>query len=304
MWLKRRDFLILTGLSSLGLAGLGYFLKGRADTAAQPTPSQPASPIAAASPDQPILRFVAVADTGAGDSNQYASAAAMSRYQQQHPYSLVILAGDNIYTDGELSKINAVFEDPYAALLKQGVKFRACLGNHDIRTQNGNPQVHYPGFNMQGRYYTFREQSVQFFALDTNGNADWNAQLTWLEQELRRSTAPWKIVFGHHPIYSSGLYGTNLAFVKDLVPLFKQYHVQLYINGHEHDYERTHAIDGTNYLITGIGGAALRPVGQSKWTAYSTSRYGFTALEVYPDRIELQGIGTDHQVFDRGTILR
>jgi hypothetical protein len=32
------------------------------------------------------------------------------------------------------------------------------------------------------------------------------------------------------------------------------------------------------------------------------SRYGFSALEVYADRIEIQGLGTDGQVFDRGIV--
>ncbi len=309
MRLKRRDFLLLSGLTGFGLAGLwGYYTKRLATSdraATYATAVSAPEPVASApSPTgkQPQLRFVALADNGSGDRNQYAVGEAMARYHQQNPYSLVILAGDNIYNNGEIEKIKIAFEQPYQALLRQGVKFRACLGNHDIRTENGEPQLRYPGYNMQGRYYTYRETIAQFFALDTNSNADWNRQLAWLEQELSRSSARWKIVYGHHPIYSSGRYGTNTAFVNLLTPLFKKYGVQLYINGHEHNYERTPAIDGTTYLITGIGGAALRPVGRSELTAFSTSQFGFSALEVYDDRIEIQGIGTNNQVFDQGVI--
>jgi len=184
------------------------------------------------------------------------------------------------------------------------VKFQACLGNHDIRTDNGDPQVRYPGFNMNGRrYYTFRRDRVQFFALDTNSNADWQNQLTWLEKELSSSNAPWKVVFGHHPIYSSGVYGSNQAFIKTFTPLFQKYGVQLYINGHEHSYERTRAIDGTTYLTCGAG-AGNRPVGRSKWTEYSTSDLSFATYEVYPDRIELNAIATNNRIFDRGIIRR
>lgn len=310
MRLKRRDFLLLSGLAGFGLSRLwGYYTQRQetydraatASTAQSPEPVTSSTPAIARKP--PRLRFVAFADNGSGDRNQYAVGEAMARYHRQNPYSLVVLAGDNIYNNGEIEKIKIAFEQPYQALLQQGVKFRACLGNHDIRTENGEPQLRYPGYNMQGRYYTYREKTAQFFVLDTNSNADWNRQLAWLEQELSRSNALWKIVYGHHPIYSSGRYGTNAAFVNLLTPLFKKYGVQLYINGHEHDYERTQPIDGTTYLITGIGGAALRPVGRSEWTAFSTSQFGFSALEVYDDRMEIQGIGTDDQVFDRGTIL-
>ena len=228
----------------------------------------------------------------------------MAAYHRKNPYSFVTLAGDNIYNSGEMERVGVAFEQPYAALLKRGVKFRACLGNHDIRTENGDPQVRYAGFNMRGRYYSYREKDVQFFVLDTNHNADWQNQLAWLKAELARSTAPWKIVYGHHPIYSAGHYGDNPEMIKLLTPLFKQHQVQLYINGHEHNYERTTPIDGTTYLITGIGGASLRQVGQNKTTAYSVSRFGFSAIAVYPDRLQIEGIGTDGLVFDRGVVPR
>ena len=302
MSLKRRKFLIVGGLSGLGLTAIGKTLIGQSSQSANyPLNAVAKAPIVLA-PRDPVLRFVAVADVGAGDRNQNAVSEAMTHYYQKNPYSLAVLAGDNIYTNGEMEKIGAVFEQPYATLLKQGVKFHACLGNHDIRSANGELQLRYAGYNMKGRHYTFREKSAQFFVLDTNTNADWDGQLTWLNQELSRSTAPWKIVYGHHPIYSSGHYGTSQEMVSLLTPMFKKYGVQLYINGNEHHYERTRPIDGTTYLITGTGGAHLRPVGRSQWTEYSVSRFGFAGVEVYGDRLEIKGIGTDDRVFDHGTV--
>ncbi|MDP8963864.1 MAG: metallophosphoesterase [Cyanobacteriota bacterium] len=312
MSIKRRQFLILSSLSGLGIAVLAKLFGDRTDgstnTSAanttkptlEPTPLKSADALRNAS-GQPLLRFVSVADTGTGGQEQYAVAAAMARYHQLNPYDLVILAGDNIYNNGEIEKISAVFEQPYQVLLQNGVKFQACLGNHDIRTANGDPQVRYAGFNMPGRYYTFRRGDVQFFALDTNHNADWKTQLSWLEQELSGSDAPWKIVFGHHQVYSSGHYGLNQPFIETLTPIFQKYRVQLYINGHDHHYERSQSIKGTTYLICGAGGGT-RPVGRSQWTAYSVSQLSFAAYEIYSDRIIIKGIGTDNSVFDQGTI--
>ncbi len=302
--MQRRNLLILGGVAVA--AGIGKAALSAMNVAASPLLTESSGADGAIAPsakrNHPLLRFVATADTGSSNKNQYAVAAAMIRYYQQNPYKLVVLAGDNIYTNGDIDKISSAFEQPYQALLKNGVVFRACLGNHDIRSANGDRQVQYPGFHMPGRYYTFRDKAVQFFVLDTNVNTNWNAQLPWLEKELSRSNAPWKIVYGHHPIYSSGVYGNTQAFIENLSPLFKKYGVQLYINGHEHSYERTRPIDGTTYLITGNGGAHLRPVGRSPWTEYSVSRYGFTAFEVFRDRINIQAIATNHQVFDQGTI--
>ena len=306
MRLKRRDFLVLGTVSAFGLTlvwkNLLAVVGGKTDAKvaiAEPTLTSQASIITA---KPPLLRFVSVADTGTGAQGQYAVARAMTGYHRQNPYDIVILAGDNIYNNGEIEKINAVFEKPYQDLLKQGVKFYACLGNHDIRTANGDPQVNYPGFNMQGRrYYTFRRDPVQFFALDTNPNADWEKELVWLEQELSNSDAPWKVVFSHYQIYSSGLYGVNQDFVKIFTPLFQKYKVQLYINGHDHNYERTRSINGTTYMISG-GGAGVRQVGRSEWTEYSAGVLSFAAFDVYEDRMVVSGIGTDGRVFDRGVI--
>lgn len=298
MKLKRRHLLAIAGISSLAVVSKILGNQNTYISNAHPTPRPTVTPTTSAL----LLRFIAVADTGTGTKNQYAVAKAMTRYHRQNPFNLAILAGDNIYTNGEIEKIREVFEQPYQDLLQQGVKFQACLGNHDIRTANGDPQVRYPGFNMAGRYYTFRREAVQFFALDTNYKADWTAQMAWLEQELSRSDAPWKVVFGHHQIYSSGMYGLNQPFVDRFTPLFKKYRVQLWINGHEHHYERSRPIDGTTYLVSGGGGAAVRPVESSEWTAYAASRFSFAAIEVYADKMIVTGIGTDNQVFDRGII--
>ncbi|MBW4632621.1 MAG: metallophosphoesterase [Iphinoe sp. HA4291-MV1] len=299
MKLKRRHFLFLSSLSALGLGFLGCVTR-QAGKNAGIAVSKAAIPPNSAK-NNLLLRFVSVADTGTGDQGQYAVAKAMTNYHSKSLYDLVVLAGDNIYTNGEMEKIGAVFERPYASLLKQGVKFQAALGNHDIRTANGEPQLKYAGFNMKGRYYTFRRDNVQFFALDTNTNADWEKQLKWLEQELSASNEPWKIVYGHHPVYASGVYGSNPTFIKTFTPLFQKYGVQLYINGHEHHYERTRSINGTTYLICG-GGAGTRPVGHSEWTEYSAEKLSFAAYEVYADRIEISGIGTDNRVFDKGIV--
>jgi predicted MPP superfamily phosphohydrolase len=296
---KRRKFLILSTFSTISAAifGCTQIIKASKNNTDQVNQN----PINDSKKEKSLFRFVSVADTGTGATGQYEVAKAMTKYHSKNPYNLVVLAGDNIYNNGEIEKINAVFERPYAELLKKGVKFQACLGNHDIRTDNGNPQVKYAGFNMKGRYYTYTREQMQFFVLDTNGNADMKKQLVWLETELSKSKAAWKVVYGHHPIYSSGHYGDNQVFIESFTPIFQKHNVQLYINGHEHNYERTKVINGTTYLVCGAG-AGTRPSGKNKRTAYSAGKLSFAAYDVYADRIEVKGIGTDNKIFDRGTI--
>lgn len=296
--MKRRKFFTLASLGTLGLT-----IGGHKYLTYQYPLTFKSCPDIASENSSPLLRFATLADVGTGDRNQYMVAKIISCYFDSNPFSLVLLAGDNIYENGEIEKIAATFEKPYHRLLEQNVKFYAAIGNHDIRTNNGIDQINYPGFNMQGRYYTFSREPVQFFALDTNPEAPWSEQLKWLEANLAQSQQPWKVVFGHHQIYASGKRRVNQELVKRLTPLFFRYGVQLYINGHEHHYERTQSIQGTTYLTCGAG-AKLRSVGKSDWTAYAISKLSFAVFEVYQNNLEIRGIGTDGKVFDHAIISK
>ena len=305
MPLKRRTFISL-GLGGLSVAVGQHYLPSWAGELSAANLYQAGS----STNENARLKFVAVGDVGTGKRAQYAVARAMTRHWQASPFSLALLTGDNIYEDGEIERIHKVFERPYANLLQNGVAFRAALGNHDLRANEGNDQISYSGYNMSGRYYTFTEQSVQFFALDTNqahtADSDqatpWNAQLRWLRTELEKSSVPWKVVFAHHPIYSSGWHGSNDDLKRDLSPLFEEYGVQLYVNGHDHNYERTEPINGTTYITSG-NGAKLRRVGSSSWTAYAGSRLGFTTFSIYADRIVVSAIDTHAEVYDEATLM-
>jgi hypothetical protein len=298
MRFTRRRFLIGSGL------GLAVALIGREIVSPSISQELPiAEPQLASPPEDVLFRYVAIGDSGAGDGNQRAVGAAMADYRAQNPYDLVTMCGDNIYDDGEIELIGEAFEEPYAKLLAQDVTFRACLGNHDVRTAQGVPQVKYDKFNMDDRYYTYRiGQEIQFFVLETNPEVNWQNQLMWLRQELEQSAAKYKIVYGHHPIYSSGHYGTDAGMIKRFSGIFQKYGVQLYMNGHEHHYERTAVIAGTTYLVTGHGGAYLRRVGKSDFTEFAVSRHGFSTIEIRQNSLTIQGIDRKGQIFDRGVV--
>lgn len=285
--MKRRDFLSLTG-GGFGLALGSHFMFNRPSEAITPSTS-------------PLFSFAALGDVGTGNKGQHRVAGAMADRHNINPFSLFLLTGDNIYENGDIAKVGGAFEYPYRFFRTKSIPFYAVLGNHDIRTNNGEDQVQYRGYNMQGRYYTFNKEIVQFFALDTNKNAPFSEQLAWLEENLAGSSAKWKIVFGHHPVYSSGVHGNTARLVETLPPLFARYGVRLYFNGHDHNYERTKPIGGTTYLTCGAG-AKLRPVGKSDRTAYSVAKLSFAAIDVYSDRLEILGINTKGEIFDRATI--
>jgi predicted phosphodiesterase len=263
--------LILVGLVDRAGAGLAG-------------PALPPPPIQASS-----LRWLAIADSGSGDANQRAVANQMVKVQQSRPVDLVLMAGDNIYPDGNLNRVEATFLRPYRALLEAKVPFHAVLGNHDIRTGNGEPQMAYPPFGMKGRWYTLRRGPVEFFMLDTNMNARWQHQLPWLRRVLAAS---------------SGFYGNDPAAIARLTPLFRQHGVQLYINGHEHHYERSRVIDGTTYLQVGGAGAALRAVVPADHSARALSRHSFAELSATATTLQVTGWDDRGQRIDSAVLNR
>jgi predicted phosphodiesterase len=248
------------------------------------------------------LHVLAVADTGSANKHQRAVGQQMALVNRRQPVDLVVLAGDNVYPDGDPAKLDQAFVRPYQELLAHKVPFFAVLGNHDIRTRNGEGQVAYPAFGMGGRWYSLRRGPVEFFLLDTNVNAAWQHQLPWLKAALARSTAPWKVVVGHHPLYTAGFYGDDGAGIARLAPLFKRHGVQLYINGHDHNYERTKRIHGTTYLTVGGGGANLRAVLPNENTAYATSQYSFAQLNFGAKKLRIEGWNAEGQRIDQAML--
>ncbi|NUN66195.1 metallophosphoesterase [Pseudanabaena biceps] len=320
--MKRRQILVVGGIALVGLptiSSLIYKAIAKAPDLTkspyEPAAAQPSEPkssnnltntnsgIIPEPTEEPLLRFAAIADNGFGSADQFAIAESMWKTYQQKPYPFVLMAGDNIYPYGEISLAEAYFEKPYAPLLQENVKFYAALGNHDIiKSDGGLDQINYKPFNMSDRYYTFTKGTVDFFAIDTNGNAPWESQLQWLDQKLAQSTAPWKIVFGHHPLYSSGRHGGNSQLVSILAPIFARHKVNLYLCGHDHGYERFNPINGTTYIVNGGGGAPLYQFGRSPQTAFVSSQFSFMTFDVYQDKIITKAIANDGKVFDRAII--
>lgn len=275
--IRRRRFLSLLAAGGLVTTLLApWTSRGAATMAAAPEPAEQR------------LRLLAVADSGSGDAAQRAVAIQMADRHRQRPVQLVLLGGDNIYNDGDIALVRTHFEQPYRELLQGGVPFKAVLGNHDVRRDAGAGQLAYRGFGMEGRWYSFRRGPVQFFMLDTNPGDHWGAQLSWLRRQLAASRSAWKVVVGHHPLYSEGFYGDNAGLISRLTPLFKSYGVQLYINGHDHNYARTPPLQGTTYLTVGGGGASLRPVTLRRSGAKAVSVHSFAELDFNANELRLQ----------------
>src|SRR5687768_5158903 len=254
-------------------------------------------------PNKPsgTLRFAVIGDSGTGDNNQYRLAKAFTDIHQRFPYEFVLMLGDNMYGSENARDFQRKFEIPYKPVLDKKVKFYASLGNHDSTNQRM-----YKLFNMNGeRFYSFRPKAgIRFFALDSNYMD--RTQLQWLEKELATSGSDWKIMYFHHPIYSSGgRHGSDTALRDQLEPLFLKYGVDVVLAGHEHFYERLKPQKGIHYFISG-GAAKLRAgdVG-GEYTAKAFDQgYHFMIFEIDGDQMHFQTITDQQKTVDSGVVTR
>jgi hypothetical protein len=248
---------------------------------------------------EPPYRFVAFGDWGAGTPFQKEIASQLALQRQKSPFSAVLLLGDNFYPDGNVKKYGKpYFTDMYAPLIKSNVQFIVALGNHDRRGGFQDEQVKF--FHMPGYYYTVKKPDVQFFVLDTNFFAKDQVQQQWLEKALRDAKTPWKVVLGHHPIYSSGEHGLNTELQKTLEPLLVKYIVDLYLAGHDHDYERFQPVQGVQHIVEGGGGAYLR--GLDKPLPGSLVRlktHSFLDFSLTPDNLHMDVIDSQGHIIDQ-----
>ena len=257
------------------------------------------------------VKFAVIGDSGRGDQAQTEVAQQLVAWREKLDYDLVVMVGDNIYDRHTPEDYAAKFERPYKPLLDAGVKFQAAIGNHDDAAQ-----INYEKFNMGGRrYYSFRRSDrplgpitgggVRFFALDSRSFVP--EQLTWLQKELADSTSKWKIVYFHHPIYTSGRYQTGARTLRSVLePFLVAGDVDVVISGHEHFYERILPQRGIAYFVTGAAGS-LRPndIRRTNLTARGfDTDYSFMLMEVSEGELFFQAISRKGETVDAGVIRK
>jgi hypothetical protein len=249
------------------------------------------------------VRFVAFGDSGTGNSDQHAVYSQMRTV----PYDFMVHMGDVGYGSGTSAELQQNFFDVYADTLQSFPVFPSS-GNHEYNSADAMPYrmaFDLPtngGPGNEERWYSFDWGDAHFVALDTERIGD--VQARWLDADLAASKAPWKIVYGHRPPYSSGDHGSDGNFRKYFNPILEKHHVQLVLTGHDHHYERTKPMNGVTYFVSGGGGAGTRSAGVSDFTAFSDPVLNFLYVTIEGDTLTVHAIDGSGQEFDSAVIPR
>ena len=217
--------------------------------------------------DVPETRFAAF-----GDYGNKSGASAVALLVDALKVDFIITTGDNVYgpeaIDVQVGSKYSEYIGNYRGAYGPGSetnRFFPTLGNHEYAGEGGGVAGYLDYFTLPGneRYYDFVIGPVHFFALNSNsaepdGRISTSIQAQWLQGGLAASESPYKIVFFHHPPYTSGTHhGGSTAMQWP----FEQWGATAVLSGHEHLYERLLRDDNGDgnafpYFITGLGGAA------------------------------------------------
>jgi len=274
--------------------------------------------------------FLVLGDFGRnGEFYQKEVATQMSKTASAIDADFVVTVGDNFYPNGVASTQDPQWEKSFEDIYHQHSlheDWHVCLGNHDY---NGNiqAQIDYSKISrrwkLPSNYYkeiiTLEDGSKALLLfVDTSpfiknyyskGNEieenvkkqDTVAQKNWIIDILKNSGSDvkWKIVVGHHPMYSGGKRKDNKD-TKDIeklfAPIFEEYKVDAYLCGHEHDLQVIKPKNRYTVQFLSGTGCTIRPTGITDGTLFAVSEPGFMTFSITPKLILTQLVNADGKI--------
>jgi acid phosphatase type 7 len=248
----------------------------------------------------------------------------LAKFMWQRRPNLVIHCGDVVDDGASKTQWTGDLLGPCKDLFSR-VPVYPCIGNHEK-----NHPFYYKYFALPAPeyHYSFRYGDAEFFVLDTNTNrtltlAPGGEQYQWLEKRLAASDAKWKICYHHHPAYSSDAddYGNTEKGattagdprVRQLLPLYEKYKVDIVFNGHIHLYERSWPIkggkvnkDGVTHITSGGGGGRLEDIGPTPTFFKQEGRvdYHYCYVAIHQGTLSFKAFDQENRLFDHFALSR
>ncbi|MEO6612545.1 MAG: metallophosphoesterase [Chitinophagaceae bacterium] len=217
-----------------------------------------------------------------------------------------LLLGDNAYNAGTDAEYTSNFFGTYGANILLNHKLYPTPGNHDYANdptrQDDHAVPYYSIFDLPGagelggvasgkeEYYSFDIGNIHFLALDAYGEeankriyTAGSAQAAWVQSDLAANTKKWVVAYWHHPPYTMGSHNSDsegelISMRSNFISILENAGVDLIINGHSHDYERSYLIKG-HYGLEATFSAGTHAVSTSsaKYTSNATCPYVYNS---------------------------
>ncbi|MEO5591683.1 MAG: metallophosphoesterase family protein [Chitinophagaceae bacterium] len=187
---------------------------------------------------------------------------------------MVIMLGDNAYSNGTEAEHNSRFFDIYNNNVFDNNVIFTVPGNHEYANDQARAIDHnIPYYNIftvptnaesggtasgTNHYYSYDYGNIHFIMLDSYGIDAGNhlyddtasgQQAVWLKADLTANAGKhkWTIVCLHHPPYTNGTHISDaekdlIAIRRKITPILERYGVDVVLAGHSHVYERSFLI--------------------------------------------------------------
>lgn len=222
-----------------------------------PTPGSPGA-----------FRIWSIGDAGFTGANLNAVRDAYTAFNGDSSADLFVLLGDNAYLTGTDAQYQTAVFDTHADMLANTPVW-AVFGNHEAASSSSLLQTG-PYFDMftfpmgaeiggaasgTEAYFSFDYGNTHFIVLDSEQApaSPSTPMLTWLVADLQLAVLDdptWIIALWHRPPYSRGQFHDSDVETAEInmrqyvLPILDAYGVDVVLNGHSHNYERSYLLDG------------------------------------------------------------
>lgn len=253
------------------------------------------------------LNFYVVNDMGRnGYYDQKTIAERMGTMAEEIGPEFVLATGDVHHFEGVQSVNDPLWMTNYELIYSHPelmIDWYPLLGNHEYR---GNTQavLDYSAVSrrwvMPARYYTrvFRHKNttLRVLWLDTTPlidkyrnesdqypdacKQDMARQLAWADSVLTVADEDWIVVAGHHPVYAETPKDKSerADLQTRLNPVLRKHRVDLYINGHIHNFQHLRMPGNEIDYVTNSSASLSRKVQPTDGTVFCSPEPGFSVV--------------------------
>lgn len=234
--------------------------------------------------------------------------------------AFALIGGDMVNSSRKMKDWNLFLDN--ASPVFSYIPMMPAIGNHETSVK-ADPYLQMLALpengpqDLEEEFYSFDYGNCHIIVLNTcffldNRKAsmaeEWDEKLheirIWMEEDLRKSNAKWKLAVLHHPPYGISNGDSVYEWIRqEWEPILEKGEIDLALCGHQHIYMRTKEIGGITYVIGNSGKRRSTYYNGENAPAYTKAldavNSNYQIIRVEKDRLSLLSYDEKGQIIDR-----